>query len=99
MSAKNFQQLFPMLKASIGESHFKCGKINCSCSRGILHSAHYLSYRQDGKTHTVYIPKSLVKEITDLCKKWRRFNNKIEKHSHEQIVKMLNNYKNKKKKS
>ena len=99
MSIDKFKPFFPMLKASIGESHFKCGKKNCSCSRGSLHSAHYLSYRQNGKTHTVYVPKTLVKEITELCTKWRRFNRKIEKHSHEQIVKMLSSYKNKKKTS
>ena len=99
MKIDKFQHLFPMLKASIGENHFKCGKKNCACYRGILHSAHYLSYRQDGKTHTVYIPKTLVKEITELCTKWRRFNRKIENHSHEQIVKMLSSYKNRKKTS
>jgi hypothetical protein len=99
MSINKFKPFFPMLKASIGKNHFKCGKINCSCSRGILHSAHYLSYRHDGKTHTVHVPKTLVKEITELCTKWRRFNRKIENNSHQQIVKMLSSYKNKKKTS
>ena len=98
MDIKKFRQLFPMLKASIGENHFKCGKTNCTCTRGLLHSAHYLSYRLDGKTHTVYVPKSLVKKISEVCKKWISFNVEIEKHSHEQIVELLSSYKNRKQK-
>lgn len=89
MKLADFQQYFPLLKGSIGETHFRCGKKNCACIHGKLHSAHYLSYRQAGKTNTIHIPNALVPEIVKLCQNWRKFNNKIEQESHKKILKLF----------
>lgn len=96
MNYDHFNRFFPLIKGSIGETHFKCGKKNCICSQGKLHSAHYLSYRRDGKTHTVHIPKPLIPEITKHCNNWRKFNKQIEKQGHNKIQSILQKYKNKK---
>jgi len=86
------------LKASIGQTHFKCGKKNCRCTENKLHSAYYLSYRKSGKTFTVHIPQELVKNIQLLCKQWKLINKEIESNTHKTIQELLKSYRNKRRK-
>ena len=59
MQKQSLQIPLDFIKASIGETYFKCGKNNCCCNSGELHTAFYLSYRLKGKSFTVHIPKFL----------------------------------------
>src|SRR5215471_633671 len=54
----------PLLAASLAEVKKRCGQPSCSCHHGgPLHSAYHLSYRDRGKTRTVYVPQDLVAEV------------------------------------
>jgi len=53
-----------MLQGSIVKINTRCGKKGCRCERGEYHGlSHYLSYKENGKTQMVYIPKVLVPEV------------------------------------
>jgi hypothetical protein len=44
----------------------KCGKSNCKCANGYLHSAYYFFTRVNGKLIKIYIRKSEMKNISRL---------------------------------
>src|SRR6266568_2972363 len=51
----------PVLAASLALVHKRCGQPSCSCHKGgPLHQAHHLSFKEAGKTRTVYVPKDLL---------------------------------------
>jgi len=87
----------PLLKASIGKTAFKCGKLHCTCIKGPPHSAYYLSYRKEGKTHTVHIPKELVKTVSAGCRNWKAALKKLESSTHQWVQSQLQAYRNRKK--
>lgn len=81
-----------ILKASLGQTAFKCGKPHCLCISKGLHTAYYLSYRLDGKTYTVHIPKGLVKTVSEGCLNWKRMLKSLEKATHQQVQSLLQSY-------
>ena len=44
----------------------RCGKSNCKCSRGELHTAHYFFTRRNGRLIKIYVRKADVAAFTDL---------------------------------
>jgi hypothetical protein len=94
---KTIKTMPPILKGSIGETHYKCRTQNCKCKSGFPHAAFYFSYRKAGKTHTVHIPKELVKEVQNLCKAWKAIISQAEEHTHQAISGILKNHKDKRK--
>jgi hypothetical protein len=54
----------PVLSASLALVHKRCGQPSCSCHHGgPLHPAAHLTYKDGGKTRTVYVPKDLLPEV------------------------------------
>src|SRR5438876_5038205 len=54
----------PVLAASLAQVNKRCGQPSCACHHGgPLHQAHHLSYKQQGKTRTVYVPQALLAEV------------------------------------
>jgi hypothetical protein len=54
----------PVLAASLALVHKRCGKPSCRCHHGgPLHPAHHLTFKQGGKTRTVYVPVDLLEEV------------------------------------
>ena len=54
----------PLLAASLTQVNKRCGQPSCRCHHGgPLHQAHHLTFRQRGKTHTVYVPQDLLAEV------------------------------------
>jgi hypothetical protein len=54
----------PVLAASLSLVNKRCGQPSCSCHHGgPLHQAHHLSFKEGGKTRTVYVPKDLLQEV------------------------------------
>ena len=54
----------PVLAASLNRLNKRCGQPSCSCHHGgPLHQAHHLTFREAGKTRTVYVPQDLLKEV------------------------------------
>jgi len=84
-------------KASLGATQFKCGKPNCRCVKGKKHSAYYLSYRLDKKTHTVHIPKELANQVSAYCRNWKQHQRSLEKSTHKAVQTLLTQYHKRKK--
>jgi len=54
----------PVLTASLSLVHKRCGQPGCSCHHGgPRHPAWHLSYKEKGKTRTVYVPLDLLDQV------------------------------------
>jgi len=53
----------PVLAASLVRKGKRCGRPGCRCERGEKHMGYYLTFKQAGKTRTVYVPLDMVMEV------------------------------------
>ena len=54
----------PVLAASFGTYTHRCGRPSCRCHHGgPLHTGQHLTFKEHGKTRSVYVPKDLVEEV------------------------------------
>ena len=54
----------PVLAASFGSYTHRCGRPTCRCHKGgPLHPAQHLTFKENGKTRSVYVPKELLPEV------------------------------------
>ena len=61
---KRCQPERPLLAASLATVRRRCGQPSCRCGKGgPLHIAHQLTFKEHGKTRTVYVPKDLLAEV------------------------------------
>jgi hypothetical protein len=63
----------PVLAASLTRVNKRCGQPSCSCHHGgPLHQAHHLTFKEGGKTRTVYVPQDLLDEVRTWVQEHRR---------------------------
>jgi hypothetical protein len=61
---KKLRTASPVLAASFGSYRHRCGHPSCRCHHGgPLHSAQHLTFKEKGKTRSVYVPKALLPEV------------------------------------
>jgi hypothetical protein len=54
----------PILAATLSFYSHRCGHHECRCHHGgPLHDTQHVTCKQDGKTHSVYVPKDLIPEV------------------------------------
>ena len=54
----------PLLAASLARVNKRCGQPSCRCHHGgPLHTGQHLTFKEHGKTRSVYIPKELLPEV------------------------------------
>ncbi|HET8646239.1 MAG TPA: DUF6788 family protein [Vicinamibacteria bacterium] len=54
----------PVLAASFGQYTHRCGRPECRCHHGgPLHTGQHLTFKENGKTRSVYVPKDLLPEV------------------------------------
>src|SRR5256885_554952 len=54
----------PVLAASFGTYTHRCGRSCCRCHHGgPLHTGQHLTFKEHGKTRSVYVPKELLPEV------------------------------------
>jgi len=54
----------PVLAASAGSYTHRCGQPSCRCHHGgPLHTGQHITFKEHGKTRSVYVPKALVPEV------------------------------------
>ena len=53
----------PILIASLAEVERVCGKPSCRCQRGFKHRVTQLTFRDEGKNHTLYVPVDFTEEV------------------------------------
>ena len=69
---RQLQARGPVLAASLVTIAKHCGRPGCHCQRGDKHRGHYLTYKQQGKTRTVYVPLDLLEEVQQWIGEHRR---------------------------
>src|SRR4051812_32144744 len=69
----------PVLAASLTKIAKRCGRPSCHCAHGTPHTAYHLSYKDEGKTRTVYVPLDLVDEV----RTWLDEHKRIKQRLHE----------------
>ena len=63
----------PVLAASFGSYTHRCGRPSCRCHRGVpLHAGQHLTFKEQGKTRSVYVPKDLLPEVRTWLAEHRR---------------------------
>lgn len=62
----------PMVDGSLVVVRRRCGNPRCRCTQGEKHPAHYLMRKVGGKTHSLYIPVDLVKDVRAWNQEFRR---------------------------
>jgi hypothetical protein len=63
----------PVLAASLSRVNKRCGQPSCRCQHGgPRHPAYHLSYKQQGKTRTVYVPQDLLAEVQAWVAEYQR---------------------------
>ena len=63
----------PLVAASLVEAKVRCGKEGCRCRRGGGHPTRFLTFKRNGKTVSVYVPKHRLAEV----KRWVREHKRI----------------------
>ena len=72
----------PVLAASLTRLNKRCGQPSCSGHHGgPLHQAHHLTFKEDGKTRTLYVPQDLVEEVRTWVQEYLRLKGLIQEVS------------------
>lgn len=71
----------PALAASLVVIAKHCGRPGCHCQSGEKHRGHYLTYKEKGKTRTVYVPVDLIEEVQQWIGEHRRLKNLMQELS------------------
>ena len=65
------RKIASMMQGSVIFRQMKCGKPNCRCTRGYPHSFLVVTYKEEGKTKTVYVNKNRQAEALLLSKNYK----------------------------
>ena len=69
---KRLKAVGPVLGASLVRIARQCGRSGCHCQRGEKHVGTYLTFKEQGKTRTVYVPLELREEVARWIAEHRR---------------------------
>lgn len=69
----DFQARQPLLPGSLYTLKRRCGKPNCRCAQGQLHTSTVLSYRGEQKPQTITPPTSQIDTLKEMTDEYRRF--------------------------
>jgi len=79
----------PLLAASLVEIAKHCGRAGCHCQSGPKHVGHYLTFKVEGKTRTVYVPQDLLKEVQAWIQEHKRLKQLGQEISQLSIARVL----------
>ena len=72
----------PVLAASLVQIAKHCGRKGCHCQQGgPKHVGHYLTYKVQGKTRTVYVPLDLLDDVRSWIDEHKRLKNLLQEIS------------------
>jgi hypothetical protein len=69
---RQLQQVGPLVAASLCQRAVRCGNPQCRCASGAKHSSWCLTFKRQGKTRTVHVPRDLVEEVRQWVKEYQR---------------------------
>ena len=62
----------PVLAATLAQVRKRCGQPRCRCRQGEPHLAWHLTYKEGGRTRTVYVPLDLLDEVRSWVQEHQR---------------------------
>jgi hypothetical protein len=69
----------PVLAATLVTYTHRCGRLSCRCHQGgPLHSGQHLTFKDQGKTRSVYVPKDLLPEVRQWLAEHKRLKNLLQ---------------------
>ena len=78
---KKVSKVGPIMEGSLAVTERMCGQTTCVCRRGKKHRAMYLTWKEDGKTRSMYIPVAKQKEALEMSRNYKRLKVLIRKLS------------------
>ena len=73
---KHLATASPVLAASFGTYTHRCGRPSCRCHHGgPRHVGQHLTFKDKGKTRSVYVPKDLLPEVRTWLAEHKRLKN------------------------
>jgi hypothetical protein len=73
----------PVLAASLAAYTHRCGRPSCRCHHGgPLHTGQHLTFKENGKTRSVYVPKGLLPEVRAWIAQHKRLKQLLLKEIH-----------------
>lgn len=70
----------PLLDGSLGQVFRPCGTPSCRCHHGgPKHAAYQLTFKDQGRSRSVYVPKDLVQEV----RQWLAAQRRLDQLLHE----------------
>ena len=69
---KQLHQAGPLVAASLCRRNVRCGNPQCRCATGAKHASWCLTFKRQGKTHTVHVPRDMVEEVRQWVKEHQK---------------------------
>lgn len=88
---KQLRQVGPLVAASLCQRAVRCGNPQCRCARGEKHSSWCLTFKRQGKTRTVHVPRDLIEEVRQWVKEYQRTKQIVAQIS-DQSVEIIRRY-------
>ena len=66
------------IRGNLTERMITCGNPNCKCAKGDKHKTLYLSVSISGKVRQIFIPRSLVKDVTSMVGRYKEIRDILE---------------------
>jgi hypothetical protein len=66
------REIDQIIQGSMVLREAKCGKANCKCNRGELHESWCITYKEKGKTRTVYVDREKIGEALLMCANYKK---------------------------
>ena len=88
---RQIQNLGPWIEGTLVTTARKCGKDNCACHRqGPKHPVLFVTWKEAGKTVSLYIPRQLEAEVKQWTENYKRLKELIRQISEvqRQIVRL-----------
>ncbi len=61
---KRIKEVAPWIEGSLVSTERKCGKDSCACHHGgTKHPVTFVTWKEDGKTISLYVPKNVEPEV------------------------------------
>ena len=78
---KRINKTGPIMEGTLAVTERMCGQKTCVCRRGKKHRAMYLTWKQDKKTRSMYIPVAKQKEAWVMSQNYKKLKTLIRKLS------------------
>ena len=75
----------PLVAASLCRRMTRCGNANCRCASGQKHESWCLTYKEEGRTRTVHIPRDMLEEVRQWVEEHKRAKQLLKDISYQSI--------------